>query len=252
MRGRCTTRQAPPGSNTEVFYTTRWLPPEQYLAELIRDGFVGRLLHCDLRFFGAYALSSEYQWRFDRRRANGAVADLGSHMIDLALWYVGEIEKVTAHLMTFVQRGGAGDEPLEPANDSASVLLQFQNGAQGMLYLSGLAYAAERQFQYQYILHGEGGTLEADLSPAGTEIRGARREDKEFRVLPVPDRLWGDSVPGERFGAFNKNSAGGRAFIDAILEDRPFAPGFYDGWKAQQVIDAALESDRTGCWVPVR
>ena len=33
-------------------------------------------------------------WRFDRRRANGVLGDLGSHMIDLARWYGGDIVSV--------------------------------------------------------------------------------------------------------------------------------------------------------------
>ena len=40
-----------------------------------------------------------------------------------------------------------------------------------------------------------------------------------------------------------------RLFIDPIVEDRPILPNFHDGFKVQQVIDAALESDRTGSQV---
>jgi predicted dehydrogenase len=53
------------------------------------------------------------------------------------------------------------------------------------------------------------------------------------------------------FDIFRTQSAGDRLFIDAILEDKPFAPSFYDGWKVQQVIDAAIQSHRDGRWVTV-
>jgi hypothetical protein len=39
--------------------------------------------------------------------------------------------------------------------------------------------------------------------------------------------------------------------IDSILADRPVVPSFYEGWKAQQVIQAALEADRQRRWVGV-
>jgi len=39
--------------------------------------------------------------------------------------------------------------------------------------------------------------------------------------------------------------------IDAILENRPVNPNFYDGFKAQQVIDAALASHESGCAVSI-
>lgn len=235
-----------------VFFTLRWLPPERYLLELVRDGFIGRPFDCDLRFLMGVGLNDAYQWRADRKRANGVLADLGSHLIDRARCYIGEIEKVSCSLAVFVERQGPGGQPLDPANDSASMLLQFTNGAQGTLQVSGLAHVAERSVLYQYTLHGEAGTLEADLSFAGCEIRGARRDEHKFHALTIPDRLWGESDRNERLGVFERDSAGGRAFVDAILEDRPFAPNFYDGWKAQQVIDAAIESDRTGCWVSIR
>jgi predicted dehydrogenase len=38
-------------------------------------------------------------------------------------------------------------------------------------------------------------------------------------------------------------------FIDSILEDRPISPSFYDGLKAQEVIDAAEQAHQSGCWV---
>jgi hypothetical protein len=40
-------------------------------------------------------------------------------------------------------------------------------------------------------------------------------------------------------------------FVDGILENRPVAPSFYDGWKAQQIIDAAIISSERGCWVDI-
>jgi predicted dehydrogenase len=72
-----------------------------------------------------------------------------------------------------------------------------------------------------------------------------------FSPLPLPESLWGAANPKQPFEVFLKEPAGPRAFIDAILADRPATPSFYDGWRAQAVIDAALESDRTGCWVDV-
>jgi predicted dehydrogenase len=48
-----------------------------------------------------------------------------------------------------------------------------------------------------------------------------------------------------------KQSVGNRLFINAILEDRPLDSTFYDGWKVQQVIDAAIASHEQGRWIAV-
>jgi hypothetical protein len=50
---------------------------------------------------------------------------------------------------------------------------------------------------------------------------------------------------------FTKLPVGDRFFIDCILEDRPAFPNFYDGFKVQEVIDAAVQSDMIGGWVSV-
>lgn len=55
------------------------------------------------------------------------------------------------------------------------------------------------------------------------------------------------AAPG--LGLFAKQSVGSRQFSDAIVADQPISPNFYDGFKAQMVIDAALEAQQCGCWV---
>ncbi len=40
-------------------------------------------------------------------------------------------------------------------------------------------------------------------------------------------------------------------FADCILDDKPVYPGLYEGYKIQQVIDAALQSHETGCRVEI-
>ena len=88
-------------------------------------------------------------------------------------------------------------------------------------------------------------------SDAGVVIRGAGSQDEQFQILEVPDSYWGDADPSDNSSIFTKNSVGTRAFIDAILDDGPIEPNFYDGFKAQQVIDAALTSHEKGCAVSI-
>jgi predicted dehydrogenase len=51
---------------------------------------------------------------------------------------------------------------------------------------------------------------------------------------------------------FKKQSVGNRLFIDAILENQPMDSTFYHGWKAQQVIDAAIASHEQSSWITVK
>lgn len=102
-------------------------------------------------------------------------------------------------------------------------------------------------------LHGDSGMLEADLSLM-REIRGIQNDEQDFRRLSIPEHILEgvdptQSAMTQNIELFTKQSIGDRMFIDAILKDKPVFPSFYDGLKAQEVIDAAIESYQNGCLV---
>jgi len=174
-------------------------------------------------------------------------------MIDFARWYLGDIHKVSAHLAAFVNRPGIDGRPTDSANDSALVTLQFKDDAQGIVQVSSVAHRADRGVDINVVLHGAEGTLEVEHNfwgpNTGATIRGARHDEEQFSRLAVPEELRKNLDAREIYDPYIKQSAGPRLLIDAILEDRPISPDFYDGFKVQEVIDAALESHRSGCWV---
>ncbi len=171
-------------------------------------------------------------------------------MIDLAHWLVGDITQVKAELGVHVKRPGANGGPPNPANDAALLLVEFANGAQGLIQASAVAHVADRAFQQHVRLYGEAGSLEITFYPFGTDaaatVRAARGSEASFQTLAVPDAYWGPVSRSDPFGVFTQQSVGIRSFVDAILENRPAAPSFYDGYKAQQVVDAALQSHQSG------
>src|SRR5207245_1856001 len=138
-----------------------------------------------------------------------------------------------------------------PTNDAASLLVDFASGAQALLQVSAVAKVSSHSQEMGIGLYGDAGSLIMEYGSGGTRIRGIQDGQSDFRDLPVPPDFWQGVAPARPDEVFRKHSAGCRAFIDAILADKPASPTFYDGWRAQQVIDAALESDRTGRRVTV-
>ena len=130
------------GVITMVPFTYRFMPVNRYLKELVDDGYIGRPHHLDLRYYSGYGMSGAYAWRFDTGEAGGGVSgDLGSHWAYLARWFYGEIDAVTAVFTHTVPRAPRPDgAPFEAANNSAMILLEFENGATGSLHVSSLAY----------------------------------------------------------------------------------------------------------------
>ena len=238
---------------TMVLFTYRFLPVFRYVHDLVQSGYIGRPYQAQFHMTAGFFRNDQYLWRMDQNRANGVLGDLGSHLIDLARWYLGDVAKVTASLGTFVERQGPEGQPLKPANDSASLLLEFSNGAQGVAQVSYVTHLADIGAKVNVTLYGEDGTLEGEFNffgpTAGGVVHGARHNEENYQKLEVPDELYGDTDRTNILSVFTTQSVGSRAFIDAIYEDRPVSPTFYDGLKAQEVIDAALESHQTGKWM---
>jgi predicted dehydrogenase len=247
-----TARAAAAGVKHMVMFTWRGMPYFRHLKRLIDEGYLGRCYHAEFRYLAGYARQVKYGWRFDGQRSNGILGDLGAHAIDLAHWLVGDIGRVHAHLLTFVDRPGVS----VPTNDSALLTVEFAQGGQAVIQASAMAYRAEDQMELAITLHGEAGTLELKhifFGPqAGSTLRGARDGEDQIKPLPVPaDQLAGLDM-ADMLDPFYKQSVGPRRFVEAILEDRPLSSNFFDGLKVQEVIEAALLSQQQGQWVAVR
>jgi len=233
-----------------VLFTWRWQPHHLYLKQLVDEGYVGQCYQAYFSLLGSYGRAGEYLWRFDRQRSNGVISDLGAHMIDFARWYVGDVHRVSAQLSSFIERPGVDGRPAEPVNDAAVVTLEHEGGAQSVIQVSAMTHRADRVVDINILLHGANGSLEAEHifygSAAGAKVLGSRQDEEVFEPLAVPDELLAGLESGDPMEPFVKQAAGPRLFVDAILEGQPVSPSFYDGYKVQEVIDAALESDRTG------
>jgi predicted dehydrogenase len=237
-----------------VMFTHRWWPHIQYLHNLIREGYIGRCYHCDISLWWDYAREPRYEWRFDRTRSNGVLGDLGSHMIDWARLFVGNIASVSAHLNNFIEHPGLHGQKLDPANDSALLALEFENGAQGVVHVSYVPYLGNRMFEMNVTLHGKSGTLVTIFSALTAEVHAVQDNKKIFKTKTFPEYLTGDVTNGDissLFTIFQKLPVGDRLFIDSILDDRPITPNFLDGLRVQEVVDAALQSQKKNSWISI-
>lgn len=239
-----------------TYFTWRWLPVYRHALHLVQEGFIGRWFRFEARYLAGFARGPGYSWRDDPKQSIGVLGEMGSHMIDLARLFAGEIKRVFAHLSTFVRKLDSAGKPMDAVNDSAVLLLEFASGVQGMIELSAAVHTGERDQEQHLVLHGDEGTLETDTTlTGGMAIRGARWDDRHFRVPPIPADLLGNvdytkSLWETLPPMFLTQPIGTRHFIDAIIGGTPAVPSFLDGYRAQTVIDAAAESHARGCWIP--
>lgn len=236
-----------------VFFTYRWTPAYRFVRDLVADGRLGRPLSFALSFSNGYGLRPGYAWRFDARRASGVAGDLGSHMIDLARWILGdEVARASASLRTHaphdppndVPDGGAAAADPRVANDSAVLALEMAGGAHGTVYCTSVARLGDQGSAKQLTVRGDRGTLEASITLAGADLRLLGDDGAPAAPLEVP-AAYGS---GDSIALFRQQPIGGRLFVEAILGGTRPAPTFYDGWRVQQVIDGALRADASGRW----
>jgi predicted dehydrogenase len=252
------------GLITCVPFTYRYMPSTRYLKHLIDEGYLGRPYHLHMRYYGGFAREpGQYQWRWDVKRAgSGALGDVGSHFLHLAEWFNGPVEAVCAQLSTFLERAPTDPQgqPYEHADDSAMVMLRFQNGAQGLVHATVVAYektyANEYNFDqvHEWDFHGSEGTLRQVIDwDFRQQITGDRVGDGPERVLTVPEAYWGgarrERVIETWEDVFRKQGHLVCEFVRAVANGQQMVPSFADGARTQLLLDAAVESANTGCWV---
>lgn len=237
-----------------VPFTYRFMPTSQYVKRLIDTGYIGTPYLLNLRYYTGFARDGAYAWRFDLDEAGaGVIGDLGTHWIDMARWLLGEIAAVTCTLTHFVDREPRPDgRPYAQADDGANILVEFENGAHGVIVVSAVCYEDSPFGQtHEFDVHGSGGTVYAvnDWNEL-QQVRGAQ-PGEAIRDLPIPDDIWGDvrrDVVHDTYrDIFRSTDVLARGWISAILAGEPHVePSFDDGAAAQRVVAACQLSAAEG------
>lgn len=252
--------------------------------ELIRAGEIGAVTAFHGEYHEDYMSDPDvpYSWRCERRLAgSGALADLGSHLINMAHFLVGDIARVCGSLCTVHERrlqrtgaaqgvdtshGRASGAPSAASEgtwrkveneDVAHALLEFAAGPTGTMSVSRVATG--RKCGLTWRIFGTRGSLafdqermnELQLYAAGDE--GGRRGYRTVLAGPEhPDYARFCPAPGHGLGINDLKTIELRNLILAIEQGTPAAPDFVEGWRVQQVMEAIDESHSSRSWVNVR
>ena len=113
-------------------YFQRGQPHHLFLKEQIAQGHFGKITrirhsNCHSGSLGDW-FTPEWLWMTDPKQAGcGAFGDLGTHSLDILLWLMEEVERVTADVDVALARYGA------ECDEYGEGLLKFKNGATGTL-----------------------------------------------------------------------------------------------------------------------
>jgi predicted dehydrogenase len=243
-----------------VGFNYRRLPAVSLMKRMVDEGAVGKV-----RLWRGVWLSDEFvdpgiafDWRFDRAVGGSTIADLGSHLIDMALWMVGDVAEVSAQSRTFVTERSdpSGGRPVPvTVDDASSALLRFQGGARGVVEMARVA--VRRPCDFTIEVNGDRGTLvfeyarlnELLYGDGGDKpgLYGMRRIRAEHESHPY-SRHWWPVGQGVGYGASFVNHLGD------LLErwpDGPWEPDFAQGVAVQAVCEAIERAASGRRWVAV-
>ena len=139
--------QAAPGQLAIVDHQLRFHPQRRHLRQLIKDGYVGSVLHIHLDWLGGERLKPDLPWNWwcDAEKGGGMLGATGSHLLDLARWLLGRIDALTAQFQIghlYRADPATNSSRSVTADDHAQLLLRFANGARGSVTASGSPPAA--------------------------------------------------------------------------------------------------------------
>lgn len=221
---------------------------------------------------------TDWSWRLDTARngASRAVADIGSHWLDLVEHVLGDrVTGICASLgvlhktrvrpgsagASFEARSGNGGKRHEiDTEDFASVLVKFAGGAQGSFTVSQVT--AGRKNRLQVELDATDASFAWDQEQPNTLWIGHRDRPNEL-FLRDPALLGACAAPLARLPAGHQEGWADALrnlcadFYAAVAanergetHEATFAT-FEDGCHIAELVDAVLESDAAGAWTDV-
>ncbi len=242
------------GVLSAVGFNYRRLPAVSLMKRMVDEGAIGTV-----RLVRATWLSDEFvdpaipfDWRFDRAMGGSTIADLGSHLLDMATWMAGGIAEVSAQSETFVRERSGRQVSVD---DASSALVRFDSGARGVFEMARTA--VRRPCDFTLELNGDRGTLvfeyarlnELMYGAAGDNpgLYGMRRIRAEHESHPYA-RDWWPIGQGVGYGASFVNHLGD------LLErwpEGPWKPDFAQGAAVQAVCEAIETAAAEHRWVDV-
>jgi len=244
------------GVHNAVGFNYRRLPALALMQRMIADGAVG-----EVRLWRASWLSDEfadptipYDWRFDRNMGGSTIAELGCHLIDMALWMVGPVAEVCAQSTTFTKsRTSPGGHTPVTVDDSSQVLLRFGSGARGSLEVGRVS--VRRPCDFTVEVNGTEGTLVFDYSRLNELQFGSVHDDEALYGMRTIRAEHPSHPYAANWWAIGQGVGYGSSFANQVADllrgwpDAQWAPGFEHAVKVQAVCDAMERSAANHTWV---
>lgn len=215
-------------------FQRRTYPVSRLVRDAVRGGKLGKLVlgDCYQKLFRSHEYYASGDWRATwELDGGGALMNQGVHGIDLLLWIMGRVKRVSAFTRHLVRN--------IPVEDTAVAILEYETGALGVIEGTTSVTPGEPT---RWEFHGDDGTI---ILQEGTILKWHCGSETEPPEVPQVDTGGGGVSDPTAIGA------GGHMvliqdLVNAIKENRePMIPG-REARKAVELILAIYQSERTG------
>ena len=235
-------------------------PATKYIKKLVESGELGEITKVSGTYDQDALLDEEIPitWRhINKLSGSGTLGDLGSHLLSILQYVVGDMHSVNAMTRTVIKERPKSDNTLgkqRVENDDVVVILtEFKNGAIGTLSSSRIATGRKNYLSYE--IQGTLGTVHyslENLNEVHVYFKSDDSRDRGFRrVLLGTDH--------EGYSAFQPASGISIGFNDfkiiethevlaSIIEGKQPICNFEFGYKIDRVIEAILQSSESKEW----
>lgn len=228
----------------EVAFNHRQRGDVQILKNYIDLGGLGHIYHAKASWMRRNGIPGMGGWFTHREMAGGGpLIDLGVHVLDMAIYLLGERRAVTVSAATYAElgprgRGGRGDRTLisgeggYEVEDLATAFLRFEDGSTLLLEASWATYGKNAD-DFGVTLYGTEGGADIDVKNYGWENTLTLYTD----TAGVPSEIRPRVPRGEGHAAVIRN------FINIIRSGMDWeAYNGREGLLRTQIIDACYRS----------
>jgi predicted dehydrogenase len=235
-----------------VWFNYRRVPAVAFAKQLITEGKLGEVYHYRSYYFNQSGVdpAKGQTWRYRAGEAgSGAIGDLLSHSIDMAIYLNSNIVELSAMKHTFI--------PGREVDDAVAMMARFANGSLGTFEAS--RFGVGRRNGNGFEMYGAKGSLAFDLEDMDRlrffdATEPANLQSYRNILVTGPDHPYSANFwkPGHLVGYEHTFIATLGDFLQNFAKGEPFHPNFDDAVQTQAILEAVEASAQSKNWVKLR
>jgi predicted dehydrogenase len=231
-----------------VAFNHRQRSDVQWLKQYVDSGALGKIYYAKAYWMRRQGIPGIGSWFVSKEHAGGGpLIDLGVHILDIAMYLLGEPQPLAVSANTYAEFGprglkgwgwkrATGASVAYEVEDLATAFVRLSGGATLLLEASWATHGSYGD-DYGVVLYGSEGGAELDIRNYGHE--------NTVRLFTDANGLPFNSTPRIPRGEAGHSEVV-RRFVAAALEGGPQIPSAADGLRRALVIDACYASAAEG------